>query len=45
MGSKFNNDIIKETLEKNNVFEKYNVKYIQDNDLCNHIAKKFPSLK
>ena len=45
MGSKFNNDIIKETLEKNNVFEKYNVKYIQDNDLCNHIAKKISESK
>ena len=45
MGSKFNNDIIKESLEKNKVFEKYNVNHLQDNELCNYIARKISESK
>ncbi len=45
MGSKFNNNIIREILEKNNFFEKYNVKYFQDNELCNYVAGKISESK
>ena len=45
MGSKFNNDIIKESVGKNKVFEKYNVNHLQDNELCNYIARKISESK
>ncbi|MAY90756.1 MAG: carbamoyltransferase [Rickettsiales bacterium] len=45
MGSKFNNDKIREELDKNKIFEKYDVKYFKDNDLSNHVAKEISESK
>ena len=45
MGSKFNNDIIRKELDKKKMFEKYDVKYFEDNELSNYIARKISESK